>query len=95
MILHASRVFLVLRNIPFAQLLKVQRAFLRRRKGLLALSAARRSQICAFSLLGTAGPIWSISSKLVTLALGRFGVVLLDDAACLFGWASVPLCISV
>ena len=33
-----------------------------------------------------------MSGKLVTLALGRFDVVLLDYAACLFGWASVWLC---
>ena len=59
--------------------------------GLLALLTARWSRICAFSLLVTAEPIRSISSELVTLALGRFGVVLLDDAACLFGWASVWL----
>jgi len=44
-------------------------------EGLLVLSAARWSRICAILFLGTAEPIWSMSGKLVTLAMGGFGVV--------------------
>ena len=63
--------------------------------GLLALLAARWSQICAFSFLGTVEPIQSDSSELVMwgLAKGGFGVgcwmlMLVCLEGCVCGFAS-------